>query len=221
MAEYVEIAVNVPQVTGVFDYHLPPELVGRVKVGHLVEVPFGRREVYGVVFSLLDQPSVHKTKAVLDVVDPEAALTPHQIEFAKILAKNYLATLSSCIGLMLPVGLKSQADILYTAIGQISDDLTPPQARLWKLLNKRGPLRGQQIERSMKRVKWRLSAGVLIRRGFITSQSVLPPPNPFAGAWQSWYQSVGTTSGDHAVFDSRDGPRGRFLGLCRERGQHF
>ena len=29
MTTYVEVAVNVPQVSGTFHYHLPPELEGR------------------------------------------------------------------------------------------------------------------------------------------------------------------------------------------------
>jgi hypothetical protein len=45
MPAYVEIAVNVPQVSGLFDYHLPPELEGLVKPGHLVEVPFAHQTV--------------------------------------------------------------------------------------------------------------------------------------------------------------------------------
>jgi transketolase len=33
---YAEVAVNVPQVSGVFHYHLPPELAGQVGPGSLV-----------------------------------------------------------------------------------------------------------------------------------------------------------------------------------------
>ena len=49
MPIYVEIAVSVPQVQGVFDYHLPPELEDRVEAGHLVTIPFGKQTVQGVV----------------------------------------------------------------------------------------------------------------------------------------------------------------------------
>ena len=46
---FVEIAVNVPRVSGVFHYHLPPELEGRLEPGHLVLVSFGEQVVQGVV----------------------------------------------------------------------------------------------------------------------------------------------------------------------------
>ena len=37
---YAEIAVDAP-VYSTFDYLVPPELAGRLTVGHLVQVPFG------------------------------------------------------------------------------------------------------------------------------------------------------------------------------------
>ncbi len=72
--------------------------------GQLVEVPFGRQTVYGVVLRTVAQPDVPETKPVLDVVEG-AALTPAQIELAHWLAHETLAPLSECIGLMLPAGL--------------------------------------------------------------------------------------------------------------------
>ena len=85
--QYVEVAVSVPQVSGLFHYHLPPELEGRVLPGHLVEVPFGQRKVQGVVLRLVEQPEVPETRAVLSLVDEQALLTPLQIKLAEELAE--------------------------------------------------------------------------------------------------------------------------------------
>jgi primosomal protein N' (replication factor Y) len=97
MITYVEVAVNVPQVSGTFHYHLPPELEGRVQPGHLVEVPFGRQSVQGVVFRLVDQPEVPETKSVTSLLDPLAVLTPQQIKLAGDLSESTLAPLAACI----------------------------------------------------------------------------------------------------------------------------
>ena len=51
-----------------------------VQPGHLVEVPFGRQQVQGVVFRLVDQPEVPETKAVVSLLDPKAVLTPEQVQ---------------------------------------------------------------------------------------------------------------------------------------------
>jgi primosomal protein N' len=113
MAAYLEIAVNVPQVSGVFHYHAPPELEGCLAVGHLVEAPFGSQRVQGVVLRFVDQPMVPETRPVFGLVDPQPVLTPAQVALAGHLADTNLAPLSAFIGLMLPSGLNQQVDTLF------------------------------------------------------------------------------------------------------------
>ena len=62
MNSFVQIVVNVPAVSGVFDYSIPESLAGTVGVGHLVIVPFGKQSVQGVVLRFIDQPSVREVK---------------------------------------------------------------------------------------------------------------------------------------------------------------
>lgn len=102
MTTFVEVAVNVPQVSGTFHYHLPSELEGVVFPGHLVEVPFGRQQVQGVVFRLVAQPEVPETRPVLALLDSEPVLTRAQIELAGELAESTLSPLAACIDLMIP-----------------------------------------------------------------------------------------------------------------------
>jgi primosomal protein N' (replication factor Y) len=54
MTEYIQAAVNVPQISGVFDYHLPLELEGKIQLGCLVAVPFGKQLVQGVVLRFVE-----------------------------------------------------------------------------------------------------------------------------------------------------------------------
>jgi primosomal protein N' (replication factor Y) len=176
MTTFVAVAVNVPQVSGVFDYHLPPEVASQVRLGHLVLVPFGRQTVQGVVVDFPAQPSVPETRPVLEVVDPAATLTSLQIALARQISHDCLASLASCIGLMLPPGVEQQADLLYTLRGSMPGELTKTQTRLVNLLSQRGPLRGQQIDHAIPRLDWRSAARSLIRRGLVTTQPVLPSP---------------------------------------------
>ena len=175
---YLEIAVNVPKVSGLFHYHLPAELEGKVSVGHLVVVPFGRQHVQGVVTRSVTQPSVPETRPVASLVDPDVSLTVFQIELAKQLAEANLAPLSAYINMMLPPGLGKQADTQYSLSETYANDprrLSQTQARLVALLKKRGPLRGRQIDRAMPRTNWRSAAQALARRGLVVTQPVLPP----------------------------------------------
>jgi len=182
MTVYVEIAVNVPRIAGVFHYHLPDELEGQVGRGHLVIVPFGRQEVQGVVLRQVETPSVPKTRPVTALLDPQPVVTPAQIALAEHLAGCSLAPLAACITLMLPPGLSQMADTLYTltpggeAANANDPALTAPQQRLLALLQQRGPLRGRQIDHALPRKRWQATARALQRRGLLTSCPVLPPP---------------------------------------------
>src|SRR4030042_1944895 len=113
MTTFVEVAVNVPQVSGTFHYHLPAELEGVVKPGHLVEVPFGRQQVQGVVFRFVEKAEVPETKPILSLLDEQAVLTPAQIKLAVELAESTLSPLAACIDLVIPPGLSQQSDSLY------------------------------------------------------------------------------------------------------------
>jgi primosomal protein N' len=148
MATYLEIAVNIPQISDVFHYHLPSELEGQVQVGQLVIVPFGRQTVQGVVMRFVDQPAVPETRPVSELVDSQAVLTRAQIEFAQTLAEKTLTPLSACVSLMLPPGLSQHADSLYTRSSKPlkGKKLSGLQKRLLSILEERGPLRGAQID---------------------------------------------------------------------------
>src|SRR3972149_4728016 len=113
MPQYLEIAVNVPRLAGVFHYHAPPELEGRLQPGHLVLVPFGARVVQGVELGAVAEPEVPETKPVSILLDEEPVLTGLQLQLAAHLAESCLAPLAACVGLMLPPGLGRAADVEY------------------------------------------------------------------------------------------------------------
>lgn len=178
MPEYVEVAVNVPGVSGVYDYHLPPELAGRALPGQLVEVPFGHQQVQGVLLRTVPFPQVAKTKAVTALLSTDVSLLPYQIELAKEIAAQTLSPLSVCISLMLPAGISQLADTIYTLSNPppAKSELNPSEALLAAKLAARGPLRGRQIDRALPRRNWRNAASGMKRKGWLTTEPILPPP---------------------------------------------
>ena len=191
MTSFVQIVVNIPAVSGVFDYVVPEFLAGTVGVGHLVIVPFGRQTVQGVVLRFIDQPSVNDVKEVVELVDPEPVLSQAQIALAEEMAKSTLAPLAAVVGLFLPIGLSQQVDTFYElrehqaghrptgSSINLKDQNTKRQTiedRLLGLLRLRGPLRGRQIDSHFARVDWRKTAGFLVRKGIVSANSILPPP---------------------------------------------
>src|SRR5512145_2541177 len=176
MTTFVQIVVNVPAVSGIFDYSLPQSLLGQVGVGHLVIAPFGKRTVQGVVFRFIDQPSVPEVKEIIELLDPEPVMTPAQIALAEALAESTFSSLASIVGLFLPAGLSQEADVKYQLRNADHEENSSPiAARLIRLLRERGPLRGRQIDTHFRKVDWRKVATNLVRKGVLESRSVLPP----------------------------------------------
>jgi primosomal protein N' (replication factor Y) len=178
MPQYIQAAVNLPQVTGVFDYRVPAELEGCLLPGCLVAVPFGKQLVQGVVLRLVEDPQVMEPRLVTALLDPLPALTPAQIELAAELAEKYLAPHSAFIDLMLPPGLSQHADTLYSRNpGVDTPAVSSIQTRILAEIEKRGPLRGRQLDAAIPRVDWHPSAAALVKAGVLISQPVLPPPS--------------------------------------------
>jgi len=173
---FARIAVNVPTITNLYDYYIPPELA-HVQTGCLVTAPFGNQIVQGVIVELLDSPAVENPKAIIDLLDPAPVLTQPQLALAIRLAESTLSPLASIVSLMLPTGLSQQADVSYELRNPNYEDKTHAiTTRLLNLLKERGILRGRQIDSHFARIDWRRTAQVLVKKGVLSTRHVLPAP---------------------------------------------
>lgn len=176
MPRYVQVVVNLPQVDGVFDYHVPAGME-TVSIGSLVLVPFGPQIVQGVITQLIDQPQVPQTKAIIGVVDSKPVMTHAQFLLANWMAKQTVAPLTTCFQLMVPPGLTQQADRLFTLVESTEEmPLSPLQRLLIDRLEDKGPQRGRQLERAFPRRSWRDSLKRLEARGVVRVDAHLPAP---------------------------------------------
>ena len=173
---FAEVAVNLPQVQGSFHYHLPPDLADHLRPGHLVVVSFGPQRVQGVVLRLLEQAEVPETKPVLELVEDEPVLTAAQLELGRWMSEATYSSIIECLTLMIPPGLAQRADTEFTRIAGEHDARSETERRLLALLEKRGPLRGRQIDRQFPQQAWRKSADSLVRRGALQRRPVLDAP---------------------------------------------
>ncbi len=90
---------------GPFDYLLPEELRGgAVEVGSMLVVPFGRREVLGVVVGLADSSEVAEKKLLAPLRALELGVPGELVELAEWIAAEYCSTISRALSLVLPPG---------------------------------------------------------------------------------------------------------------------
>lgn len=176
MTRFVQVAVNLPAVSGVFDYAVSESLLGQVGPGHLVIAPFGKQTVQGVVFRIVDQPSVPHVKEIRELVDPAPVMTQAQLQLAEAMAESTFSSLASVVSLFLPVGISQEADTNYQLrITDYRDPASTIATRIINLLRERGSLRGRQLDAHFRKVDWRRVAGHLVKKGVLESRSVLPP----------------------------------------------
>ena len=174
---FARLAVNIPAISGIFDYLVPAELVPQIRTGCLVIAPFGNQTVQGIVLELTDSSSIQNPKAIIDLLDPAPVLTPPQIALAVLLANSTLNPLASIVGLMIPTGLSQQADVSYELRNtDYADKTSKMTLRLVTLLRERGTLRGRQIDSHFAKVDWRKTANMLVKKGVLSTKNVLPPP---------------------------------------------
>jgi primosomal protein N' (replication factor Y) (superfamily II helicase) len=98
----VEPMTTARALRGPFDYRLPHELRGEVTVGSMLVVPFGRREILGVVTGLADSSEVSEEKLLPPLRALELGVPVDLVALAEWLAEEYCSTLARALALVLP-----------------------------------------------------------------------------------------------------------------------
>jgi len=101
----VEPMTTARALRGPFDYRLPEELSGGVvDVGSMLVVPFGRREVLGVVVGLADSSDVAAEKLLAPLRALELGVPVEMVALAEWIAAEYCSTIARALALVLPPG---------------------------------------------------------------------------------------------------------------------
>lgn len=113
---YAEVVVDARtgKTGDTFTYSVPPQM--RLRVGHLVCVPFGPRTLNGVVTGLRDTPNVDYTRPIASLVEEQPLLTPERIELGRWLADYYRAPAFDAFAPMLPPGMRGSAQTYVQAV---------------------------------------------------------------------------------------------------------
>ncbi len=100
----VEPMTTARALRGPFDYRLPEELRAGVDVGSMLVVPFGRRQVLGVVVGLADSSEVAEEKLLAPLRALELGVPVDLVALAEWIAAEYCSTIARALGLVLPPG---------------------------------------------------------------------------------------------------------------------
>ena len=138
---FAEVAVDAPAgYDRTFSYSIPRSL--SVRPGQLVRVPFGSRQLQGVVFSLAPVPQVPETRDILDTALPEPVLTETQLSLSRWISRYYMSSLFEAAALMLPPGGRVRPKT-YVSLSPGSDTveerpLAPLERRVLDYVQRKG-----------------------------------------------------------------------------------
>ncbi|MGH2834661.1 MAG: replication restart helicase PriA [Solirubrobacteraceae bacterium] len=98
----IEPMTTARALRGPFDYRLPEELRAQVALGSMLVVPFGRREILGVVTGLRDRSEIAEEKLLAPLRALELGVPGDLLALAQWLALEYCSTLARALSLVLP-----------------------------------------------------------------------------------------------------------------------
>jgi len=93
-----------------FDYSIPQELAARIEVGSRVRVPFGPREILGVVTSLLEESSHTNLRPITAVIGRQSPVTPKVLALARWMAGYYCCPVEIALRAVLPEAVRREEE---------------------------------------------------------------------------------------------------------------
>ncbi len=105
---FVDVILPLP-LDGLFTYSVPAPLSEQVKIGIRVLVPFGRSKTYvGIVAKSAVNSQLSTIKDILQVLDAEPILLPHQLHLWQWISDYYMSPIGEVYKAALPSGLKAE-----------------------------------------------------------------------------------------------------------------
>src|SRR3954471_7243608 len=93
-----------------FDYSIPSEFAPRIEVGSRVKVPFGPREVLGVVTSLIEESTHTNLRPILKVIGRQSLVTPRVLQLARWIAGYYCCPVEIALKSVLPEAIRREKE---------------------------------------------------------------------------------------------------------------
>lgn len=113
MSKYANIIVDISheKLDKTFQYLIPEELETEIRVGVMVEVPFGNRAITGYVVELTNEAEfdVSRLKPIQGVRKDSVPIESQLIELAGWMRKNYGATMNQALKTVIPIKQKTKA----------------------------------------------------------------------------------------------------------------
>ncbi len=155
LPQFVEAVLPVP-LRRAFTYRVPEKMLGAIKIGARLKLPFGRRNLTGYAVSLheelppeveIDESKIKDVLEIMDPVDDAPLVTPEILKLTQWTADYYASYWGEMLKASLPAGLNSEkvrpkrrkaVRLISTVIDDEEKPLTDQQQWIIDLLTANG-----------------------------------------------------------------------------------
>jgi len=127
-----------------FDYAIPPELAGKVDVGSRVQVPFGPRNILGVVTAIAEESGQANLKPIIKIIGAQTLVTPKVLRLARWVGEYYCCAPETALKSVLPeavrnehAGWRERLSVRLLPLNGEFPKLPKRQQHVWNLVEER------------------------------------------------------------------------------------
>src|SRR3954466_15436870 len=91
-----------------FDYAIPPEMAAQIDVGTRVKVPFGPRQVNGLVTEVIEQSTHTNLRSIVKVISTPSLVTPKVLKLARWIGDYYCCAPETALKSVLPEAVRKE-----------------------------------------------------------------------------------------------------------------
>lgn len=108
-----------------YTYAVPQHLSGSVKTGCRAEVVFGKNKRYaGIIKSLSGKKPPYETKDILNIIDDEPVVYPHQLKLWSWISEYYMCSEGEVMAAALPAHLKLSSETTISFNEEFGEDFS-------------------------------------------------------------------------------------------------
>ena len=167
--KYANIAFNLP-INSLFTYSIPEILKDEINLGSRVVVPFGKRNLTGIVTEFSGSTALLKVKPIIKILDTVPLLRNEMLQFSKWISNYYVCPVGEVLFSAIPKGISAESKIVYSiAENANTKGLTALQLKIIAAIGGNS-LTVKQIEKRLKAKNLRSTIAALHKKGKIVRE---------------------------------------------------
>lgn len=149
---YAEVLLPLP-LYSTFTYHIPDDMVGKIKVGYRVIVPFGRKKSYTAIVTAVSPiaPQGYEVKDITMILDDYPIIRHPQLKLWEWISEYYLSALGDVYKAAIPAGLKVESETFIELNNDFEENeenrLNEREIIVCQLLDHNGRMTPAEIEK--------------------------------------------------------------------------